>query len=699
MSLLDRFKKRKNFSVSFINFIGTLPLAVIAGLAGFSVVAIVLLLLGQFHAGLIWTIGSLVVLICMWSVLRFAKTNRPGTTKEQIICDVIILLGVLVWGGWNFMLTSQHLMTDRDPATYAVAGAWLSEHSNFVEQNTTTFQNINGFNPQSAGFWVNTESDTLYPQGQHLLPALLGAVGKVVGPTFMLHFNVVFGMTALLAVYCFGRLFLLPRWALLAAGVMSVSLPLLYFSRDTYTEPLTLTFIFGGLALLMIAQKTRSLWAWGLAGMTFGASILARVDAYLAVVGVMAFFVVYLALAERKDRLKRLAEVMMFTVPVAFMGILAWFDLKLYSPPYYQSLKGMLMMQIVAAVLVLVVGLAAWGIFTAKPKWRKQLDQSTKRWRAGAAAVLVLAAGLFFVAQPLWYEGEAIKPNGLVSEVQVDNGHEQENRSYTELAPQWVSWYIGPVLATLGVAGLAYATYRSMRDKKILLLCALFVVMGTTLVYFVRPSITPDQIWAARRMLPVVIPGVVIFGIYAMAELLPRIKFPHLLLKRAVLGTAVAALVLGPLLTSGPFLGERFLKQFAAVNSVCERLPENAIVVWLGLARMEMVQPTRAYCDFESYGYNFNDSDIPSQETLAQAAQAAKENGQILFVGMYSHQYKDVLLPSHQKAPREVNYITYSRIEPTLISAPYIVDKIGRGVTLAEVRTDGSVVPPPKKTE
>lgn len=699
MSILkDRLKKRNNSSLPS-KILDMLPLAAIVALAGFSVVAMTLLLIGQFHTELIWTIGPAVALLSAWVVFRFAHTERPGGKRERMICDLVVLVGVVLWGAWNFTLTSQHLMTDRDPATYAVAGAWLSEHSSFSEQSTTTFKEVGGFDPESAGFWVNEETDTLYPQGQHLLPALLGAVGKIVGPTLMLHFNVLFGMTALLAVYCFARLFLLPRWAVLATAVMSVSLPLLYFSRDTYTEPLTLTFIFGGLALLMIAQKTHSLWAWGLAGWVFGASILARVDAYLAVVGIMAFLAIYMNLADgKKDQLRRFKEIVVFIPPIVALGALAWFDLKLYSPPYYQSLKSMLLLQIAAAVLVLIVGVVAYGIFVVKPKWKKLLDRLTARWRAGVAAVLVLVMGVFFVAQPLWFEGEAERPNGFVYQVQEENGDKKEDRSYAELAPQWVSWYIGPVLASLGVIGLAYGMYRSMRDKNILLLCALFVVLSAALVYFLRPSITPDQVWAARRMLPIVIPGVVIFGVYAFAELASRIKITQPI-KGIALSIGAVALAAAPLLTSNPFLGGRFLTQFAPVNSVCERLPDNAVVVWLGLARMEMVQSTRAYCNLESYGYNFNDSDIPSAETLARIAQLAEEKGQVVFVGSYSHQYKDVLIPSHQKAMRELNYITYERIAPTLISAPYKVEEIGRGVMVAEVQPNGSLAPLPKVTK
>jgi len=188
-----------------------------------------------------------------------------------MICDFVMLVCVLAWGGYNMPFSSQHILTNRDPATYAIGAAWLSERDNLRMEVAPTLMDVKGISPGSAGFTLNKEDNMISAQAQHILPALLGSIGKIVGSKHVLHFNVLFGMTALIALYCFGRLFMRPHWALIGVAVMALSLPLLYFSRDTYTEPLAATFTFGGLALLWLAQKNRRAALWLIAGTVIGA--------------------------------------------------------------------------------------------------------------------------------------------------------------------------------------------------------------------------------------------------------------------------------------------------------------------------------------------------------------------------------------------------------------------------------------------
>lgn len=190
--------KRKTTTQKIADAIDKVPLAIIAGLTGFSLVAIILVLIGQFKTEFIWLFGPIVAGMCVWVIVRFANVERPGATKAKLICDIVVLLGVLVWGGYNMMYSSQHVLTNRDPATYAVAAAWLAERDSLRIDIPATAKSVEGLTAGSAGFAVDRDTkDTVYAQAQHILPALLGSVGKIVGPKHLLHFNVLFGMTAL----------------------------------------------------------------------------------------------------------------------------------------------------------------------------------------------------------------------------------------------------------------------------------------------------------------------------------------------------------------------------------------------------------------------------------------------------------------------------------------------------------------------
>ena len=111
-----------------------------------------------------------------------------------------------------------------------------------------------GYGDASAGFG-NTLSGGghVYAQGNHLLPAMLAVVGWLFGTTAMLKANVAFGAMALFAFFGLARRVVTPPLALLAMTVVAVSMPLAFVSRDTYSEPLALLFLMGGLALLQRA--------------------------------------------------------------------------------------------------------------------------------------------------------------------------------------------------------------------------------------------------------------------------------------------------------------------------------------------------------------------------------------------------------------------------------------------------------------
>lgn len=680
----------------FVFALDRLPLALIAGLAGFTVVAIILLLLEQFRTELIWTLGVVAALLCAWGVFRIKPIARPGGAKEWIICDIIVLVGVLVWGGWNFFLTSQHIQTDRDPATYAVTASWLSEHSSLRQQDTTIFIGVDGIQTGSAGFRMNTDKELLYPQGQHTFPALLGAIGKLVGPVLMLHFNVLFGMTALLAMYVFARLLLLSRWALAATAVVALSLPLLYFSRDTYTEPLTMTFTFGGLAMLWLVLKSRVWWAWVITGLLFGACLLVRIDAYLTLIGVMAFWVVYIALSDRKELKARLKEFSLFIVPVVALAVMAWLNLKLFSPGYYESHRPFMIKELLVLGGVVAIGVLATVVIAVKPRLKSWSDKVTKKWRGAAAVSVIVAAALFLALQPLWYKAPAVRQNSAIAEMQQAGGMEIEPRTYIELAAHWPGWYLGSVIVALGVLGLALATYKALRDKSFLLLAGVFVVLGTCLVYFWQPSITPDQIWASRRMLPVIMPGLVIFGFFAVAEIMRRLNFSSGYMKHGVFAAVTAGMIVAPLMVSAPFLQERFLKQHQLIAETCKHLPDDGVVVWLGMARLEMVQSTRTYCHVPAFGYHWKESDLPSKEKLAEIAKRARSEGKTPFIGSYSDQYQVLLDTASEANMTGVAGVEYTKMTQTLTRPPSTVKEIGQRVSLGIIREDGSIAKIPK---
>jgi 4-amino-4-deoxy-L-arabinose transferase-like glycosyltransferase len=668
------------------------PLALIAGLGGFSLVAIVLVLVGQFRTELIWTLGLATAVLFGWAVTRFGQVERPGSVKERLVCDIVMLACVLGWGGYNIIFTSQHILTNRDPATYAIASAWLSDRNDLRMEVNPMLSDVKGIYPGSAGFAYDKEKGTIAAQGQHILPALLGSIGKFVGQKNVLHFNILFGMTALLALYCFGRLFMRPYWAFAGVGVVAFSLPLLYFARDTYTEPLAATFTFGGLALLWLAQKNRHLSLWLIAGVVIGAGVLTRIDGYLTIVGVAAFLAVYTALARKRDeQIRRIKEAGAAAFAIAVMSVLAWLDLKLLSEHYYNDTVHLISQEVAAIAGVVVLGVIMNLVAMKKASVRVWLDKATANWRPIAAGLFILVVGLILVSRPIWYQQFQSHQNMLVAGLQQAEYSKVEPRTYSEITTYWVSWYIGPIMAGFGLVGLAYAAYRGMADKTMALLCALFVILGTSLVYFIKPSITPDQIWASRRMLPVIMPGIAIFGAYALSLLADKIRFPSTFVRRSVIGLAIAGLMIAPLTVSRFFLHIRDTTQYAFVAGLCPKLPKDAAVVWVGLGRLQAVEPTKTFCHVDSYGYSLKKVDKPTTEKLAEIAKTIRSKGKEPYLGVYSTQYVDLVEPSEFDDLTKVSSASFLQISQSLTAPPKHVHGFNTSASIAIIKNDGSL--------
>ena len=179
----------------------TAPVVIPAAIAAFGLAAVSCLLAGNVANILVWPLGLLAAGGAAVAAARLPKIDLPGTIFERRLVGVCVLVFVLAWGVWNGLITSQHIFTNRDPATYSNTAAWLVAHDNLKIDTPILFTG-QGFTNDSPGFdTFGGDSSYVSAQGQHLFPLLLGLVGRIVGVSGMLHAPVLFGMAALLAVY------------------------------------------------------------------------------------------------------------------------------------------------------------------------------------------------------------------------------------------------------------------------------------------------------------------------------------------------------------------------------------------------------------------------------------------------------------------------------------------------------------------
>ncbi len=656
--------------------IDALPVVIPAALAAFGAVAIFFLLLDQFRGAYVWPAGLIAASLVVFIVIR--RYPRSRISRERKICNALVLFGAAVWLVFNLFFTSQHVLTNRDPAVYANAGAWLVHHNSIRITIPDAFGNTEGVMPISAGFGpVQHDGRTfVQAQGQHLLPAFLGLFGRIVGVANMLHLNVLFGATALLAIYAFARELARPYWSMIVTGAVAGSMPFLYFSRDTYSEPLAATFTFGALALIGLAIRSKGLSIWFVAGLVAAAGTMTRIDGYLTIAELTVFLGIMLALSRKVERAYALKASAMFAAGMAITAAAGWLDLSQLSPGYYHDLHRDFHQETLAiAASILFAVIIPW--LSWKRGLLKKLDRATAGWRGEAAAILVLLAALALVSRPLWMHG-SMKIAGV------------------RLTAEWVAWYIGPVLAVLGALGLALSSAVAVSKRKLLLSAGLLVVLGTSALYLVRPSISIDQIWASRRMVPVILAGIAVFGAVTLDRLTDEFK-DKVRWPAVYIGLASIAILMAPLITSRPEILNRDTAQLAPVQATCDNLPKNAAVLWLGKARLTAVMPTRSICGVQAEDYHIRTAtkpDSPSLKTLAVAATAARSQGYVPVVGVFGNQ-AGFLPDNQQRNMTQVAAYSYQQLRATIIRPPQGVETRSGTVLLGIIQPDGSIKPLP----
>jgi hypothetical protein len=345
----------------------------------------------------------------------------------------------------------------------------------------------------------------------------------------------------------------------------------------------------------------------------------------------------------------------------------------LLSTPYFIEHKGLIAQELLALVGITLLGAvivaAAW-----KTNFIKWLDTKTKPWRGWALAAFVIIFTVFLVSRPLWYQA----PNnngsisGYLSAIQIAEGNQPEARSYRELTTYWVSWYIGSVAAVVGVVGVAFFAYRAFNRRNLPMAAFALAFASTALLYFIYPSIAADQIWAARRMLPVIVPSLLIFAVILLDHIDRRFMLSRLA-KPVFFGFVSLMLLITPLAVSAPFASGRDTNQLPLFTGLCKSLPKNAAVLWLGEGQHYNVQATRSFCNVPTSAYT---PPTVSREDLAEAAKNAKANGYQPVVAVFAgdkyllgedainlvkaseHSYKE-MTPSITKPPSKIETKSY----------------------------------------
>ncbi|HEY0188632.1 MAG TPA: hypothetical protein VGC67_14170 [Cellulomonas sp.] len=666
--------------------------------------SVLAVLVGQFRPLVVLPLALIGVLLT-WRLVPAA----PARTPAQLGGLLAVLLLCVGWFVRSLRYVSGYVVVNRDPGFLTLRALWLSEHTTGTIPVGAAEAAAAAVSGASAGTEAFTLQDgVLHVQGNVMLPALLAIQGWVGGERAVLAGNLVIGAIALLAVYAVARTFAGPLWALVPVTALALCLPYLVTTRSAYTEPLTVAFLCGGLALLRGAwRRETGVGRHLLIGALTGAVAAARIDGSVVVVGLVIGYTLAAATPlGRADRSAARRRALAAMLGAAVMVALGMTDVLRLSPQYVQDhtsqLHQLLGLAAAVTVLALLVLLAPTGLLG----WLRRWLHRHRRTLGALAATLVVLVGVALASRPWWWQGHFNDPDSgagravatlqKVAGVAVDG-----SRSYDEESLTWVSWYLGWVAVLLGFAGLAVLARRAVRGRDPARTVLVAVIAVGAVFPLVRVSITPDQIWAVRRLVPVTFPGLLVAGSCALAALAGRVRDRRAvrrtaharsggstvaLVLRRVAAVGIALVVtLAPTRAWGDVAGVVELSgRDTQAHALCDELTDLGAdkVVWVHSSPFRYLATIRVICDVEVVEFTH----VPTAEELA-AVRDAWGGGTVA-----AATFDVTALPWSGDPPTvSVGGTVSTTLGRTLITAPTTVDRTWSEIWVGLVQDDGTV--------
>jgi hypothetical protein len=475
--------------------------------------------------------------------------DRGWASWFGLLATVAVAAG---FAAWQLVEHSESVIVLRDQGAYLQAGYWLAQHGALpIPQSLHAFGGVHaGLSFSSIGFFASGTS--VVPSFTSGLPILLAggfwahgvpgaaAMGPVLGGLAVLSFG---GVTARLAG---------PQWAPAGAIVLGLTLPEQYVARSSLAETALQVLLFGGLCLLidaltlgaepqvaasvppegwrrLVATRTWSAWFTpqrtmaGLAGLALGLGVLVSLDSLIYLLPVIP--VAGLLVAARR------AVGVPFCWGVVIGAGYGLADGYLLSRPFLDGVSHTMKLVGVIAVWLLALTIATVQLVRVRSarRWLRRLAaRRPVRWLPGLGGLVAVAALIGFAVRPYLQTVRGTPSLAVLHYIaslqRIQGLPVDPTRSYAEATLYWVIWYIGLPTVLLGGFGVALLVRQCLRALltwkdpagawRNWALPLAIICVGSAAVLW-EPDIVPDQPWASRRLVVVVLPGLIACALWA----------------------------------------------------------------------------------------------------------------------------------------------------------------------------------------
>jgi hypothetical protein len=530
-----------------------------------------------------------------------AAAGQAKSTPRWVLWSLVAIS--VAFGVFQGIYHSEFVIVQLDAASYMEFATWISKHGSLpIPQDTAAFGHASGITFWSAAFY--NVGSSIVPQFMAGLPMLLSVGFWAGGARLALLWGPLLGA---LGVFTFGGLvarLVGPRWAPFAALAMAIGIPAAYASRNTYSEPLAQILLLGALSLWIDSQRAdrgeedaarwRASWRHHarsashvlalVTGLLFGITLLVRIDGPADIL----FVVPYCGLLV----LRRQRQVIPLVVGMVAGLLYGTVDALFLTLPYLKVNKQSVEYMVAAFVLFTV---ATWVVV----RWLRKRG-SRLRTPPGPRLVRTVTV-LPFIAIAVFLIRPYVERNWRALQ-------------YAPLSLHWIYWYTGFSTIAFAVIATALLGRRCVKGEAPVWVLPLLTLSWAVVWFLVRPAITPHQPYASRRLVPAVLPGLILLAVWLSAWLAKRSRVVHLVnvpryLERSprifVIACCAGAIFLPPAIGhfSGLAFQRAYIGEVGAVERVCQELPANASVLIADYTlNQQFAQDIRGTCNVPTAG-------------------------------------------------------------------------------------------------
>ena len=478
------------------------------------------------HTPAVVALGSIALIAVLVAVVY--RYERPAVRLDVAgLVPVLVGLGlaaVMMFPGFRYATG------DRDPGAYVEHAVAISRtHSIDFPDDLVVLQPPGGvpnLAPETEwpALWDEAgQSNKIFPQFYHLWPALLATAKDAGGFTGLFDTGPLLAVVAVgLAVAAARRLAGLPAaWAV--ALLLSTNMLEVWQAKYPSAEIFGQMLFLGTLLGVVLAIRARWRTGAALAGVLLALSYLERPDGLVLVL--MAWGALAALLAARRFDTR------------AFWfagGLLALLPYGFYQA-YHLARTYTLANKVPSLGKVLAV-MAAAALVAGALAWQGTLVQRVVGW-ASVPRIRFWLGSAFVAACAVLLAVGRLRPHVFGIDYMFAGG--KRVRSYDELSVIRLGWFFSQPGLLLMLVGLGYVAWTRWRlDRWLVAL----VTAGLLTLYCYHLHNSPYLMWATRRFVTSVVPGMVLlmgFGVTVVVILLRRyVRIPY-----AALAAATAIIV------------------------------------------------------------------------------------------------------------------------------------------------------------